>query len=70
MGWLELLLSMALKYKLKKWIDEKNKQFKVIRICLAIRLEEDMSILNDLIIEDIEVRYKKWNSFAKELSRI
>jgi len=21
MGWLELLLSMALKYKLKKWID-------------------------------------------------
>ena len=70
MGLLELLLSMALKYKLNKWIDEKNKQFKVIRICLAIRLEEDMSILNDLIIEDIEVRYKKWNSFSKELSRI
>lgn len=29
-----------------------------------------MSILNDLIIEDIEVRSKKWNSFSKELSRI
>jgi ribosome-binding ATPase YchF (GTP1/OBG family) len=42
----------------------------VIHICLAIKLQEDITILNEIILDDIEVKYKKWTTFSKELSRI